>query len=171
MTSELSTEKIVNNYWRPLFTLVNFAILILYGVGLMKPTAELWDFIFVAVGCYFTLKFVRYLAGAHQFKETRMQTRDMPEFPSKGIYRKIRQPVSAASIYMNLAYVCFFRSLAMIPLVSIFIALWYMLARYEDQMMLSKFGEEYKVYMKSTALLRGGSDEQERLASSGYDMY
>ena len=95
----------------------------------------------------------------------------MPEFPNKGIYRKIRQPVSAASIYMNLAYVCFFRSFAMIPLVSIFIALWYMLARYEDQMMLSKFGEEYRVYMKSTALLRGGSDDQERLSSSGYDLY
>jgi protein-S-isoprenylcysteine O-methyltransferase Ste14 len=137
----------------------------------MRPTADLWDFIFVAVGCYFTLKFVRYLAGAHKFKQTRLRPSDMKEFPSKGIYRKIRQPVSAAIIYMNLAYVCFYRSFALIPAAAIFIALWYIIARYEDEWMLTQFGEEYKIHMRSTAMLRGGSDEQQRLASSGYDMY
>ena len=159
------------NFWRPLLAIINFGSLLWFGVSLMRPTAGLWDFIFVAIGCYFTLKFVRYLAGAHQFKQTRLRPSDMEDFPSKGIYRKIRQPVSAAIIYMNLAYICFYRSFAMIPAAAIFIALWYMLARYEDQLMLSQFGEEYKVYMRSTAMLRGGSDEQQRLASSGYDMY
>ena len=95
----------------------------------------------------------------------------MKEFPSKGIYATIRQPVASAFIYMNLAYVCFYRTFAMIPVVAVFIAVWYMLARYEDQVLLSKFGDEYKEYMRSTALVRGGSDEQQRLASSGYDMY
>jgi len=100
-----------------------------------------------------------------------MKPSDMAEFPSQGIYTKIRQPISSAIIYMNLAYACFFRSFALIPAISIFIAIWYILARYEDNLMLSRFGEEYKEYMKATAMLRGGSDEQQRLASSGYDMY
>jgi protein-S-isoprenylcysteine O-methyltransferase Ste14 len=159
------------NYWRPLFAVINFGGLLWYGVGRMSPTAELWDFIFVAIGCYFTLKFIRYLAKAYQLKQTRIQPSTMMEFPSKGIYAKIRQPVASAFIYMNLAYVCFYRTFAMIPVVAVFIALWYMLARYEDQVLLSKFGDEYKEYMKSTALVRGGSNEQQRLASSGYDMY
>ncbi|MFW9807255.1 MAG: methyltransferase family protein [Candidatus Thorarchaeota archaeon] len=171
MTSDTETEKGSYNFWRPLFAIINFGSLLLYGGGLMRTSADLWDFIFVMIGCYFTLKFVRYLSKAHQFTQTRMQPKDMSEFPTEGIYGKIRQPVSAAIIYMNLAYVCFYRSIVMIPVVAIFIALWYMIARYEDQMMLSNFGDEYKIYMRGTALLRGGSEEQQRLASSGYDMY
>ncbi len=159
------------NYWRPLLAIINFGSLLFYGAGLMRPSAELWDYIFVAIGCYFTLKFGRYMIRAHQFKQTRMLPDDMDEFPSKGIYSKIRQPISAAIIYMNLAYACFYRSFNLIPAIAIFVALWYMLARHEDGKMLAKFGDEYKEYMKSTVMLRGGSDEQQRLASSGYDMY
>jgi protein-S-isoprenylcysteine O-methyltransferase Ste14 len=166
------TESIgLYNYWRPLFAVTNFGGLLWYGAGQMSHTADLWDFIFVAVGCYFTLKFIGYLAKAYQLKQTRIRPSSMEEFPSKGIYSTIRQPVASAFIYMNLAYVCFYRTLAMIPLVAVFIALWYMFARYEDQVLLSKFGDEYKEYMRSTALVRGGSEEQQRLASSGYDMY
>jgi len=159
------------NFWRPLLAIFNFAGLLWYGAGLMKPTADLWDFIFVMGGCYFSLKFIRYLTKAHSFKESRIRPADLEDFLSKGIYAKIRQPISAAMIYMNLAYACFYRSFMMIPAVAICIAVWYILARYEDQMMLSRFGEDYGEYMKSTAMLRGGSDEQQRLASSGYDMY
>ena len=171
MASELSTDNVSYNYWQPLLAIINFGGLLWFGVGFMRPTADLWDFIFVTFGCYFTLKFVRYLSNAHQFKQTRTHPSDMTDFPSKGIYAKIRQPVSAATIYMNMAYVCFIRSFVLIPVISVFIAMWYILARYEDQMMLSKFGNEYKEHMKKTAMLRGGGGEQQRLVSSGYDMY
>ena len=171
MASETSDNTGLYNYVRPFFAIINFGGLLWYGSSVMRPTADLWDFIFVMIGCYFTLKFVRYLSNAHQFKHTRIRIADMTEFPNKGIYANIRQPISAASIYMNLAYVCFFRSFALIPVVSVFIAMWYILARYEDQLMLSKFGKDYKEYMKVTAMLRGGDSEQQRLASSGYDMY
>ena len=171
MASETSNTTGSYNYLRPFLAIINFGGLLLWGVSYMRPTADLWDFIFVMIGCYFTLKFVRYLSNAHQFKHTRTQLGDLTEFPSKGIYATIRQPIAAASIYMNMAYVCFFRSFALIPVVSIFIAVWYIYARYEDQQLLLKFGTEYKEYMKATAMLRGGSSEQQRLASSGYDMY
>lgn len=171
MASETSSTIGSYNYLRPLFAIINFGGLLLFGASYMRPTADLWDFIFVLIGCYFTLKFVRYLSNAHQFKHTRIRLSDLTDFPNKGIYAKIRHPIAAASIYMNLAYVCFFRSFALIPVVSVFIAMWYILARYEDQLMLSKFGNAYREYMKSTAMLRGGDSEQQRLASSGYDMY
>lgn len=171
MASEISETTGSYNFLRPSLAIINFSGLLWFGTGYIRPTAELWDFIFVAIGCYFTLKFVRYLSNAHQIKQTRIRPSDMAEFPSKGIYARIRQPISAAIIYMNLAYAFFFRSFAVVPAISIFIAVWYILARYEDNLMLSRFGEEYKEYMKVTAMLRGGSDEQQRLASSGYDMY
>ena len=171
MASEDSNQTGTYNYIRPFFAVINFGGLLLWGASYMRPTADLWDFIFVMIGCYFTLKFVRYLSNAHQFRQTRIRLSDLTEFPNKGIYAQIRQPIAAAAIYMNLAYVCLFRSFALIPVVSVFVAMWYILARYEDQMLLSKFGNEYKEYMKATALLRGGDSEQQRLASSGYDMY
>ncbi len=171
MASETSDDTGMYNYWRPFLAIINFGGLLWWGISYIRPTADLWDFIFVMIGCYFTLKFVRYLSNAHQFKHTRIRISDLTEFPNKGIYAKIRQPIAAASIYMNLAYVCFFRSFVLIPIVSVFIAMWYILARYEDQLMLSKFGNEYIVYMKATAMLRGGGNEQQRLESSGYDMY
>ncbi len=171
MASEISENTGSYNIIRPSLAIINFTGLLWFGLGYMRSTAELWDYIFVLIGCYFTLKFVRYLSNAHQFKQTRMKPMDMIEFPNKGIYAKIRQPISAAIIYMNLAYVCFFRSLILIPAIAVFVAIWYILARFEDQSMLSRFGNEYKEYMKGTAMLRGGDSEQQRLASSGYDMY
>ena len=137
----------------------------------MRTSADLWDYIFVSAGCYFAIKFARYFMRAHQFKQTRTQPSSMEEFPTRGIYAKIRQPVSSSLIYMNLAYGCFYRSFTMIPIIAMFIGMWYILARFEDQLMLTQFGNEYKEYMKTTAMLRGGSDEQQRLTSSGYDMY
>jgi protein-S-isoprenylcysteine O-methyltransferase Ste14 len=171
MASEISEYTKSYNYLRPTLAFINFAGLLWFGAGYISPTAELWDYIFVLIGCYFTLKFVRYLSNAHQFRQTRMKPVDMVEFPTNGIYAKIRQPVSAAIIYMNLAYVCFFRSFVLVPVISVFVAFWYIIARFEDQSMLSRFGNEYKEYMKGTAMLRGGNAEQQRLASSGYDMY
>jgi len=171
MNSEIPVTKGSYNFWRPLLAIINFGGLIWYGAGLMRITADLWDFIFVAAGIYFTLKFIRYMSNAHQFKQTRLQPGDIDDFPSKGIYAKIRQPISAAFIYMNIAYVCFFRSFQLIPAVAVFVAMWYMLARYEDQLMLSKFGNSYNEHVKKTAMLRGGSGDQQRLVSSGYDMY
>ena len=59
----------------------------------------------------------------------------------------------------------------MIPVVPMFIALWYIYATYEERIMINRFGDEYKEYMKGTSMFRGGGFDQQRLASSGYDMY
>ncbi|MHA2025080.1 MAG: methyltransferase family protein [Candidatus Thorarchaeota archaeon] len=159
------------NYWRPLFAIINFGTLLYFSTQYMSPNAEFWDFVFVGAGCYFGYKFIRYLVSASEFKDTRIHPNDMSEFPSKGIYGEIRHPIAAAAIYMNIAYVCLFRSFNLITIVPVFIAMWYMLARYEEGLMLSKFGKEYREYMKRTSMLRGSGSDQQRLQSSGYDMY
>ena len=162
---------IENNFYPILIALINFSVLLILTMDYMANSVELWDFIFILAGVYFSMKFVRLMKGAHDFPQTRTSPSDRESFPTKGIYASIRNPVGAACIYMNIAYVCFARSFALIPVVPVFIALWYIYASYEERIMIKRFGDEYREYMKGTSMFRGGGFDQQRLASSGYDMY
>ena len=37
--------------------------------------------------------------------------------------------------------------------------------------LVEKFGDEYREYVRATSMFRGSGYDQQRLASSGYDMY
>jgi len=166
-----STDLVENNYYPLLIALVNFSALLALAFQYMANSVELWDFIFIGAGVYFSMKFVRLVRGAHEYPETRISPNDRESFPTEGVYAKIRNPIGAACCYMNIAYVCFTRSFALVPIVPIFIALWYIYATYEERIMIRRFGDEYREYMKGTSMFRGGGFDQQRLASSGYDMY
>jgi protein-S-isoprenylcysteine O-methyltransferase Ste14 len=159
------------NYVPSILGFLNFGVLLAIALPLMNPSAELWDFIFVAIGVYLTTKFIRYLASAHAEPLTRVNPKDRNSIPREGIYAKIRHPVGAGIIYMNIAYIFFFRSLLLIPIVPVFVALWYFYATYEEKIMLARFGDEYKEYIRKTSMFRGAGFDQQRLASSGYGMY
>jgi len=160
-----------NNYWPFTIAIINFGALLILTMNYMNPDAGLWDFIFVGAGVYFSMKFISTMQQAHEFPETRVHPQDRESFPKKGIYARIRHPVGAAAIYMNIAYVCFVRSFALVPIAPIFAALWYIYAIYEEHIMLKRFGDEYREYMNSTSMFRGGSEDLQRHTSSGYGMY
>lgn len=169
--SEDDSYEVENNFYPILIALINFSVLLVMAMEYMANSVELWDFIFILGGVYFSVKFVRLMKGAHEFSQTRASPQDRPSFPTEGIYAKIRNPVGAACIYMNIAYVCFTRSLVLVPIVPIFVALWYIYASYEERILIKRFGDPYREYMKATSMFRGGGYDQQRLASSGYDMY
>ena len=171
MSENDSSELPENNYYPLLLAGLNFTVLLLMTFQYMANTVELWDFIFVAAGVYFSMKFIRLVKGAHEYPETRASVQNRTSYPTQGIYAQIRNPVGAACIYMNIAYVCFTRSFALIPVVPVFIALWYILAAYEEKILIQRFGDEYREYMRATSMFRGSGLDQQRLASSGYDMY
>ena len=160
-----------NNFWPTLIAIINFGALVLLAVDYMNPSAHLWDFILVGVGIYFSFKFISMMRKAHEFPETRVIPQDRKSFPKEGIYARIRHPVGAAAIYMNIAYVCFIRNFALIPIIPIFVALWYIYEVYEERIMVDLFGDEYREYMKSTGMFRGGGADLQRHTSSGYGMY
>lgn len=171
MSENDSIEVVENNYYPLLIAVTNFLVLLMMAFQFMVNTVELWDFIFVGGGIYFSVKFIRLIRWAHEFSETRVSAQSRTSYPTEGIYARIRNPVGAACIYMNIAYVCFTRSFALVPVVPFFIALWYVYAAYEERIMIQRFGDEYREYMKATSMFRGGGYDQQRLASSGYDMY
>jgi protein-S-isoprenylcysteine O-methyltransferase Ste14 len=158
-------------YYPALLAIFNLMILLPMAGMNMRPSADLWDFIFVLAGVYFTDKFVRYMQKAHAFPEARLKPNDIPEIIDKGIYREVRHPVGAAFIYLNVACVCFARSLYLISVVPVFGAMWYILALWEEKTMLERFGDEYREYSKTAGMFRGRGIDSQRLSSSGYDMY
>jgi protein-S-isoprenylcysteine O-methyltransferase Ste14 len=121
-----------------------------YGIGL-------WDFIFVAIGAGVTVRFVRYLSAAYQFPETHIKAEKANRFATEGIYGKMRHPVSAALMYMNIAYVFLFRSFSLIPVVPVFCALYYAIAKARENVLIQRFGDRYLSYMQATGMFRGGS--------------
>jgi len=166
-----SSTVVENNFYPLIIALINFSVLLLLAMVNMSNAVELWDIIFIGAGVYFSLKFVRLITGAHEFQETRVSVQTRSSFPTEGIYARIRHPIGAACIYMNIAYVCFTRSFVLVPIVPIFIALWYIFAAYEEKILLQRFGDDYREYRRATSMFRGSGFDQQRLASSGYDMY
>jgi len=160
-----------NNFIPAVLGFIDFGILLSIAMPLMSFGTELWDFIFVATGVYFEVKFIRFVSKAHEQPMTRVNPRDRTSIPREGIYARIRHPVAAGAMYMNIAFVFFFRSLYLIPVVTVFGAMWYVYAKHDEYVMLQRFGDEYRQYMRGTSMFRGAGFDQQRLASSGYDMY
>jgi len=171
MSSQDDDSVAENNFIPAILGFMNFGILLSIAMPLMSYSTGLWDFIFVAAGVYFELKFVRCVSKAHEQPMTRVNPRDRTSIPREGIYARIRHPIAAGAIYLNIAFVFFFRSLYLIPIIPVLGAMWYLYARYEENVMLERFGDEYREYMRGTSMFRGAGFDQQRLASSGYDMY
>ncbi|MHA1909524.1 MAG: methyltransferase family protein [Candidatus Thorarchaeota archaeon] len=150
---------------------LNIIVLIQIGLSSMTVGVGFWDFLFVLAGGYFAVKTVRYMTRAHESKKTKIRTQELESFPKKGIYSKIRHPVGAAFIYLNIACVLLFRSYALITVAFVFGAMWFILAKYQDDLLIKRFGEEYKEHIERVGMFRGKGDTSQRLQDSGYSMY
>ena len=172
MTVEENQSPEENYALRGVLAVMNFVVLLPIGLSSMSFSAELWDFIFIGVGVWLASKFIRNIGAAHEFKQTRMSPQNVDKIVTEGIYAKVRHPIPAGAIYMNIAYVFLFRSLALITVLPVFFALWFVLAKYEESILIKRFEKEYRLYMMKTGMLRGkGGGAQQYLAGSGYDSY
>lgn len=171
MTHTNDSEMPQDNFMPIIIGIMNFGLLLAYSLPNMSSSAEYYDFIFVAIGVYLGIKFYRNISEAHEYPIARVSPNHREYIPNEGIYQKVRHPVGGGAIYMNIAYVFFFRSFLIIPMIPLFAAMWYIYAKYEEKIMLDRFGDEYREYMRGTSMFRGAGLDQQRLASSGYSMY
>jgi len=150
---------------------VNLIAILQVGLSTMTMGVGFWDFLFIIIGAYFSLKTVRYISKAHESKKTKIRTQDLASFPKKGIYSKIRHPIGAAFLYLNIASVLLFRSIGLITVALVFGAMWFILAKYQDNILINQFGEEYEEHMNHVGMFRGKGDTSQRLQDTGYSMY
>lgn len=171
MTDYKTSDGYGTNAFPGLLGGLNLIILLSIGWGTQTFGVDFWEALFVTVGAYCTIKGIRYIVSAHEHKETKVRTQDLEEFPTKGIYARIRHPVGAGYIYINIGVMLLFRSITLLSVVIFFGAIWFMLARYQDSLLIKKFDEDYLKHMERVGMFRGKGDYTQRLQDSGYGMY
>jgi len=136
----------------PILVGINFATLLPVGIIFLRTELNLWDYISIAVGGILTIIFLVSLVSTHKIEQAQMKPNDVDKLVTDGPYSIVRHPNFTGIICMNLAYLFFFRTLWLIPLICVFSVLWYLEARHEERVLRTKFGESHRNYMKTTGM-------------------
>jgi len=137
----------------PILVGINFATLLPVGIIFLRTELSLWDYVSMAVGGILTIIFVVSLVSTHKIEQAQqMKPNDVDKLVTDGPYSIVRHPNFTGIICMNIAYLFFFRTLWLIPLICVFSVLWYLEARHEERVLIAKFGEAYRNYMKTTGM-------------------
>ena len=136
----------------PILVGINFAILLPVGIIFLRTELSLWDYISILAGGVFTIIFAVSLISTHKIEQAQMKPNDVYKLITDGPYSIVRHPNFTGIICMNIAYLFFFRTLWLILPICVFSMFWYFEARSEESVLIAKFGEAYKNYMKTTGM-------------------
>lgn len=71
---------------------------------------------------------------------------------TSGVYSRIRHPVYLGRIFLNIGFLILFPILPMLLVSMVFITVWYMIALYEESILLKKFGRKYRNYKEKVPM-------------------
>ena len=80
------------------------------------------------------------------------EERPEPTVIRKGVFGVVRHPVYLSEILLYLGFLMFSVSLAAVVVWVVGIAFLHYLSRYEEKLLLARFGEEYKRYMRDVPM-------------------
>ncbi len=78
--------------------------------------------------------------------------REKPEVIRKGIFGIVRHPVYLSEILFYLSLLIFRTSLAALAIWIIAIGFFHYISRYEEKLLLQRFGDEYRKYMEDVPM-------------------
>jgi protein-S-isoprenylcysteine O-methyltransferase Ste14 len=81
------------------------------------------------------------------------EIRETPRVITKGVFSFVRHPVYLGSILAFLGLIVMTLSLLSVIIWLIGIIFYYRISRYEERLLLSRFGKEYEDYMKKVPML------------------
>jgi protein-S-isoprenylcysteine O-methyltransferase Ste14 len=122
------------------------------GIIFARKIINIWDLIGIIFGGVFTVLFIVSLIFTHRIKQIQKKPNQVDMLIKSGLYSLIRHPNYMGIILMNFAYLLFFRTYWLIPLVIFFIILWYLEARVEERILISEFGDQYLKYKSKTVM-------------------
>ena len=100
----------------------------------------------VLLSFYFESKASRTLESSHAKPE------EIKKLMTSGIYSKIRHPIYLGRILLNIGFLIIFPIIPMIFVSIAFILIWYLIALYEEKVLVGKF-KKYKNYKKRVPML------------------
>lgn len=136
----------------PILVGINFFILIVTGIIFLRKEIKIWDCIFISIGIILTIIFIVLLILTHRIEQIHMKPENVDKLVTVGPYSILRHPNYAGIIYMNIACLLLFRSFWLLPIIIVFIGFWFLEARYEERILINKFGKAYKEYMIYTGM-------------------
>lgn len=80
------------------------------------------------------------------------EVRETPRVIRQGPFKLVRHPIYLSEIIFYLALLIFRASLAAAFVWILAIIFFVVIARYEEKLLLARFGEKYKAYMKETGM-------------------
>ncbi|MBN2541229.1 isoprenylcysteine carboxylmethyltransferase family protein [bacterium] len=80
------------------------------------------------------------------------EVRDKPTVVRKGVFSVVRHPIYLASILVYLAMIVFSLSLLSIAMWLVIIIFYHLISRYEERLLLTELGADYRDYMKQVPM-------------------
>ncbi len=100
----------------------------------------------VLLSFYFESISHKVLEKAHSYPE------EIKKLVTTGIYSKIRHPIYLGRILLNIGFLIIFPILPMAVVAITFIVVWYLMALYEERILIKKFGKRYKKYKEKVPM-------------------
>lgn len=80
------------------------------------------------------------------------EVREVPAVIRKGVYNRIRHPMYLSEILLYLGLLIISMSLAAAVVWLVAIGFLYLICRYEERLLLNRFGEEYRSYIREVPM-------------------
>lgn len=80
------------------------------------------------------------------------EKREMPAVIKKGVFGVVRHPIYLSEILLYLGFCLISVSLAALCVVCVAVLFLYLISRYEEKLLLARFGESYKEYMQEVGM-------------------
>jgi protein-S-isoprenylcysteine O-methyltransferase Ste14 len=81
------------------------------------------------------------------------EVRDTPQVITGGVFSIIRHPIYLGCILTYLGMICFSMSLASAALWVVIVVFYWYISRYEEKLLIDRFGDEYRDYRKKVPML------------------
>jgi len=81
------------------------------------------------------------------------EVRETPEVIRKGVFGIIRHPIYLGAILLYLGLIITTFSLFAVVVWIIILVFYYIIARYEEKVLVERFGDDYREYMKDVPML------------------
>jgi protein-S-isoprenylcysteine O-methyltransferase Ste14 len=95
---------------------------------------------------YFEVITHRVLAKAHSHPN------EIRKLVTEGVYAKLRHPIYFGRILLNIGFLIIFPIIPMLIIAIGFIFTWYLMANYEERILIKKFGKKYLSYKKKVPM-------------------
>jgi protein-S-isoprenylcysteine O-methyltransferase Ste14 len=100
--------------------------------------------IIIALACYFIGSGLKTVFG---------EVRNPPQIITNGVFSIVRHPVYLGSILAILGLIIMTLSLLSLVIWFITVIFYYYISRYEENLLIARFGKEYEDYMKKVPML------------------